>query len=460
MEISPRWLTFGVLIGLLAWLAAAPVEAQAPAQSPPPVDSVRETIREAFHYALPVYEFMRTRWQDVENPQNAARVAPNAPQHWRRLADHTTRDITTPNNDTLYSSAWLDLTGGPLLVRVPDTANRYYSVAFMDLFTNNFAYVGRRVTGTGAGEFVLVGPDWRGAPSSGQRVIQAPTNDVWMFVRILVDGPGDLPAVQALQDQFTIEILGTATPRPASVAPRPNDPENFLTIVNHALSRNSVPAWERGLLERLSFVGLRPGDADAWSKLPEATRTRAREAFPVFRAQLPALAAASLRQHAGWAYPPPHIGNFGSDYVFRALIGLVGMGALEPAEAMYARAQTDAGGSGFNGSQRYRLRLAPGGIPVDAFWSLSIYELMPDGRRFFADNPLRRYSIGDRTRGLKPNPDGSLDVWIQQASPGADKEVNWLPAPPGAFHLLLRAYQPRQEFRDGRFRLPPVERLP
>jgi hypothetical protein len=201
----------GVVFGLVAWLSAAPVGSQAPAQPPSPVDPVRETIREAFHYAFPVYEFMRTRWQDTENPQNAARVAPNALYHWRRLADHTTRDLSTPNNDTLYSSAWLDLTGGPLRVRVPDTANRYYSVAFMDLFTNNFAYVGQRVTGTRAGEFVLVGPASRGTPPSGPRVIQAPTNDVWMFVRILVDGPADLPVVHALQDQFKIEPLGTAS---------------------------------------------------------------------------------------------------------------------------------------------------------------------------------------------------------------------------------------------------------
>jgi hypothetical protein len=424
------------------------------------VDSVRETIREAFHYAFPVYEFMRTRWQDVENPQNPARVAPNALFHWRRLADHTMRDLTTPNNDTLYSSAWLDLASGPLRVRVPDTGGRYYSVAFMDLFTNNFAYLGRRVTGTQAGEFVLLGPDGRGSLPAGARVIRAPTNDVWMFVRILVEGPGDVAAVHALQDSVTVDALAPAAPRSASIAPKPNDPENFLAIVNHGLGRNPVPVYERGLLDRLSAVGLRPGDGDAWSKLSDTVRARWSEAFPVLVAQLPAVTAPSRRLHAGWIESFPHIGNFGSDYLYRAQVALTGLAALEPAEVIYSAALTASDGTRFDGRSHYRVRIPPGGVPVDAFWSLSMYEVTPDGRRFFADNPLRRYAIGDRTRGLRQNPDGSIDIWIQQASPGPDKESNWLPAPAGPFMLSLRAYQPRPEFRDGRFRLPAIERLP
>jgi hypothetical protein len=222
-----------------------------------------------------------------------------------------------------------------------------------------------------------------------------------------------------------------------------------------------VPASERGLLERLSFVGLRPGDANTWSKLPETTRTRWGEAFSALRKQLPGIAAAGgRRQHDGWGYALSHLGNFGSDYPYRAVVALLGLAALDPAEAIYVTTLTDGGGNRLDGAQRYRLRLPPGGMPVDAFWSLSMYGPSPDGRRFFVDNPMRRYAIGDRTRGLKRNPDGSLDVWIQHASPGADKETNWLPAPPGPFTMVLRAYQPRLEFRDGRFRMPPVERLP
>ncbi|MDR3415867.1 MAG: DUF1214 domain-containing protein [Nevskia sp.] len=159
---------------------------------------------------------------------------------------------------------------------------------------------------------------------------------------------------------------------------------------------------------------------------------------------------------AGWSYPPADIGNFGTDYEVRAGVALAGLLALPPEEAMYSSALRDARGEALDGTHRYRLHLPP--VPVDAFWSLTMYEVEADGRLFFADNPLHRYAVGDRTPGLRKNPDGSMDILIQQASPAAAAEGNWLPAPPGPFRLTMRAYHPRRELLEGRYHFPAVER--
>jgi hypothetical protein len=160
-----------------------------------------DLVKKAYVYAFPVYEMYRTRYGAVYNPINPGRTDLNQFNHRRKLSDHTARQVTTPNNDTLYSSAWLDLSQEPLVLSVPDTAGRYYSMAFMDFYTNNFAYVGRRVTGTKAGDYVVVGPKWNGATPAGLAVIKSPTKSVWLLGKTLVDGEADLPNVHKIQDQ-------------------------------------------------------------------------------------------------------------------------------------------------------------------------------------------------------------------------------------------------------------------
>ena len=161
----------------------------------------------------------------------------------------------------------------------------------------------------------------------------------------------------------------------------------------------------------------------------------------------------------GWYYTPPQIGRFGTDYNYRAVVALNALLALEPAEAVYPSAETDARGEPLTGDRRYRLHVPATGIPVDAFWSLSMYEVADDGRLFFTPNPVDRYAIGDRTRGLKKNVDGSIDLLIQRETPGGADEANWLPTPPGRFKLVFRGYQPQADVLDQRFRLPAVERM-
>src|SRR5690606_12958146 len=158
----------------------------------------------------------------------------------------------------------------------------------------------------------------------------------------------------------------------------------------------------------------------------------------------------------GWSYQPPGIADFGENDQLRSAVALGGIAALGEEEAMYFHANFDASGARLDGSHAYRWRLPAGGVPVDAFWSLTMYTVTPEGRYFFAENPINRYSIGDRTPGLVVAPDGSLEIYIQRERPAGEAAANWLPAPEGPLRLALRAYLPRQQLRDRSWRVPPL----
>ena len=419
-------------------------------------------IEEAVVYALPVYEIARIRSRALGDSANPRRASVNRFTHVRTLADHTRRSVTAPNNDTLYSSAWLDLSAEPLVLAVPDTGGRYYSLQFMDVFSNTFAMVGRRTTGTARREFLVTGPLWRGTTPSGMTVICAPTQAVWLLGRTLVVGAEDLPAVHRLQDGMTLTPLSAWTEAPppkrttleAPIEIVPGDAENFVAVVNQVLSENPLPERDQATLARIAAVGIGPRAAP----LSVVLAANWRSTLPKVLSALRTERQEPGRAQAGWTYPKDDLGNFGIDYRYRALVALSGLAALEPAEAMYMWARVDGDGAPLQGAASYRLRLPAGGLPVDAFWSLTLYERTPEGQYFLVDNPLQRYSIGDRSPGLRRNADGSIDLYVQHATPEPEREANWLPAPRGPFALSMRAYQPRGELVSGRFRLPAVER--
>lgn len=414
-------------------------------------------IDETVTYAFPVWEVARTRHVDLTNPDPALRIAPNTAWHDRRLCDHAARWITTPNNDTLYSRAWIDLSHGPVRVTVDAMPpGRYWSVAFLDAYTNNFAMIGTRLDGVGPVALTLVGPGHTGPMPAG-RVLRAAGNDVWLFARWIVDGPEDMPSAHAMQDRLRVEPAAGFAPARA-VPTDPASPENFLAVVNEQLGRNPPPDADAPLLARCAAVGLRPGAAEAWHVLDatvrEAWAARIVAALNGIRRSIPRLAI----DVQGWKVRGPEIGNFGIAYESRAAIALGGLAALEPIEAVYASRALDERGERFDGRRGHRLRIAPGGLPTESFWSLSMYESMPDGRLFFTDNAIARYTIGDRTPGLRHAPDGALEIVLQHAEPtDPEQRANWLPAPPGPFVITLRAYLPRAELREWRVTMPKIE---
>jgi hypothetical protein len=408
---------------------------------------LKAVAREAWLYVLPLIEVANADIMGLR-----ADTAPNTLVHVRDLVDHRFRDITTPNNDTLYSTAKIDLSQGPVSLTLPASGERYLSLALMDAYTNNFAILGTRTTGPDGGVFTLIGPNEQARGGAGE--LRAPTNQVWALARVLIDGPEDLEAARAVQSGLSIQGPEAAPP-PKPASRRDPWPAYFASAAQ-LLAANPPPATDRAILRRIAPLGLTDGfDAGRFSEA-EAAQIEAGVAEAVHDARRGGLGGASFVD--GWSYPNSALGDFGQQYGFRAAVALSGLAALPPVEAMYMRARGHLPRALFDGTRMWRLHFAADRmIPVDGFWSLTLYEPTDDGQYFFADNRLSRYSIGDRTAGLTHNADGSLDIWIGAESPGEGLEGNWLPAPAGPFALFMRAYMPRAELRGGRYRLPPVE---
>lgn len=409
--------------------------------------------REAWLYGLPWIEMAAARARMLGG-KGGQPAGLNSFGHARNLVDASGRTITSPNNDTLYSSAWLDLTQGPLTLTVPATGDRYISLAGMNMWTDNDFVLGTRTTGGAGGRYTIVGP---GQAGSGPNVVRLNTAHGWLLVRTLVDGPADLPAVHKIQDE--LKLSGPKGAMPAkSYATRQSPALEYFASLGELLKSDPPPATDGVVFGRLGGLGLTAEGAFDPKRFDAAAVTQIEAG--VAQAKMASLAMKPGGSAQGWTYPRHTLGYFHQDYLFRAAVALIGLAALPPAEAMYMQPVADQGRL-FTGAGPYRLHFPAGQMPpVGAFWSLTMYQPTPDGQFFFAENPIRRYSIGDRTAGLTKNPDGSLDIWIARADPGGAKSANWLPAPAsGPFSLSFRAYLPTADFQDGRYRLPALEAL-
>ncbi len=399
---------------------------------------------------------MRTRYLQVSKAESFGAPGVNHLYARTTLADAATRDVTTPNNDTLYSSAWLDLAGGPVILDVPAIPGRYNSAALMDLFTNNVAIVGTRSGGKG-GRYLIAGPGWTGTPPPQTTVLRSPTNDAWLLVRVLVNGPDDLASATGLIRGFSLDVPPeNAKPVPVTAVPV-SEPKaaTFLAVVDEALGRNPLPARARTLAD----AGIVPltGDAAAAPAVSPALAARWDAALPRLRSEIKGGLVAAGTVIDGWAYPGEGIGRYGdSDDAARARVALGGLGALPRTEAVYLTATSDQAGAPLTGGHAYTVHLPPH-LPVGAFWSLTMYSQDAGGRLFFVDTPSKRFAVNDRTPELRAERDGSYDIFVQPVAPSGERVVNWLPSPKGKFILIFRAYLPGPAFLDGSFHLPPVE---
>jgi hypothetical protein len=392
-------------------------------------------------------------------PSGAGGAGVNRLDHRRRFPDASFTDVVSPNADTLYSTAMLDLRGGPLLLAVP-ASDRYYLLPMLTAWTDVFAAPGTRTTGTGAHTWAVTGPGWSGELPDGAEEIRCPTGIGWLVGRTQTNGAADYEAVHRFQDSITLEpMAGTAQvgdpAPPSSTLPPPEvldamDATTFFSTLA-ALMVDAPPApADAPLLERLARIGLAPGSYEPPAGLEHAIergRTEARAA----------LASVGQDRDAGEGSWTIHrgLGSYGTNYARRAYVALVGLGANLDADAVYPHTAVDAAGEPLDGAHRYRLHFPADALPpANAFWSLTMY----DARQYFVDNPVDRFAIGDRDALLFAD-DGSLDLWLQHDDPGDERRANWLPAPEGAFNLVLRIYWPGEEVLDGRWMPPPVERL-
>ncbi|MFM0340520.1 DUF1254 domain-containing protein [Paraburkholderia fungorum] len=433
-------------------------------------DELLALALDAVLFTLPLYEMTRMRAAASSRRDDAGRFAGGSPDstlrwvnrwvHTRQLLGPRNREVVTPNNDTLYSSVWLDLSEGPLLLHVPDMGTRYYVLGLLDFYTNPFGYIGSRTTGSAAGTFLLHGPDWQGVVPEGARALSCPTPSVWMIGRLLIDGPDDLAEVIALQDRLVIEPLaegGAQVPRLIDAGmraqDRAGDPVQFARIVNRALAENPAAAEAAAMLERFAACGIGAScDADALTDVQRDALSRAiAQTIDTLSAPQPSALG------GGWFLPVDVSESFGTRYTERAQVALNYIGALGVEEAMYVVADRDADDMPLDGATSYVLHFPPGGqLQTDAFWSITAYD---KASCLLVENGIERYSVGDRTPGLRFDEDGGLRIAISAREPrDAVLRANWLPAPGGSFYLAMRLYCPREVHLARGFLYPAVTR--
>ena len=425
-----------------------------------------------YGYPLVTLEMTRRVITNVAKPEGT-RAPMGQLIRLREYPNSSFRDVTAPNADTLYTTAFFDVGQEPWVLSIPDMKDRYYLMPMLDGWTTVFQAPGKRTTGTSAQTYAITGPGWTGTLPTGVKQYKSPTNMVWLLGRIYCTGtPEDYASVHALQDQCKLVPLSAYgrpyTPPPGKIDPSIDmktpvreqvnrmDPVAYFTLLAQLMKANPPSAADAPALSKFAKIGLVPGKdfdasklrADFIKRIPEIAFDRIMLQFKINK---------DVKDINGWAFTTK-TGIYGTDYLMRALVTAIGLGANRPQDAVYPTSQKDGDDQAYDGSNKYHMHFSKGQLPpVEGFWSITMY----DSEYFFVANPLNRYSISPR-QNLKANPDGSLDLYFQKESPGADKESNWLPAPAGKFILMLRMYWPNESdpsIIDGTWTIPAVKRV-
>jgi len=433
---------------------------------------------EAYIYGYPLVTMEMTRrvMTNVSAPEGT-----RAPMgQFARAREYPTaafRDVTAPNADTLYTIAWVDVGQEPWVLSLPDAQDRYYLFPMLDGWTNVFQVPGKRTTGTGPQKYAITGPGWKGTLPEGVVQYKSPTNIVWLLGRIYCTGtPEDYAAVHKLQDEISVVPLSSYgkpyTPPVATVDPSIDmktavrdqvnnmSAEEYFSLLAKLMKDNPPAKADKPMVEKMAKLGIVPGQPFDASKLDPV----AKEAFAlvpkianekIMLWMKEGLLSNDIKLEHGWLYLKK-TGEYGTDYIQRALITAIGLGANRPQDAIYPTSEGPTILGSYDGAKKWVMHFPKGQLPpVKGFWSLTMY----DKDYFFVENPLNRYSISAR-QDLKANADGSIDLYIQNESPGADKESNWLPAPKDKFILMLRLYWPDENdpsLLDGSWEIPQVK---
>ncbi len=475
MRLTKPGLRFLTILGFLSLVtpgAVSPLRAQQPAAVT--AQEAYEIGVEAYVYFYPAVTIDVTR--RIATNVEAGKITMFGPMntfsHARAFPTADFKAVVRPNFDTLYSSAWLDLTKEPMVVSAPDTEGRYYLLPMLDMWTDVFASPGRRTSGTKAGNFAVVPPGWQGQLPAGIQKIQSPTFYVWIIGRTQTNGPKDYDAVHKVQDGYTIAPLSQwgKAPQPVHAVVDPSvdmktpplDQVNKMPAAAYfkyaaeimKLQPPHVTDWS--ILARLKRIGIEPGKSFDYERLDlsiqQALDKAAVDGLKGMYAKLPTFA----RVVNGWQMNTDTMGVYGDYYLKRAAVALIGLGANQPEDAIYPLNISDANGKPLLGQHNYVQHFSKEELPpVNAFWSVTMY----DEAGFQVANSINRFAIGDRDE-LKYNPDGSLDLYIQHEDPGPDKESNWLPAPAtGTLGVTMRLYAPKAEALDGRWNPPAIKRV-
>jgi len=389
------------------------------------------------------------------------------------------KTVVRPNFDTLYSSAWLDLTKEPMVVSVPNTDGRYYLLPMLDMWTDVFVSPGWRTTGTEAQTLLIAPPGWRpdlreklaeklGLPEGTLR-IDAPTPYVWIIGRIKTDGPDDYDAVHKIQNGLKLRPLSHMRDEDWKPVPTKIDPnvdmktppkeqvdtmsgDAFFTYAAELLKLQPPQFTDQPILSRMERLGVERGKSFDFESADPVVK-KAIEQAPKAARELMAWKLPRLARVVNyWSMNTDTVGVYGNYYLKRAILTQQGLGANSPEDAIYPLNVSDKDGKPLDGANNYTIHFDKADIPpVDAFWSITLYD--PQG--YQVANPLNRFAVSS-WMPFKYNDDGSLDLYFQNESPGKDKEANWLPAPKGPFNLTMRLYAPKSAALTGKWNPPPV----
>jgi hypothetical protein len=425
---------------------------------------------DAYLYFYPLISMELTRRQstNIEAGKEMGKGPMNGFSHVPAYPPADLKVVVRVNFDTLYSIAWLDLTGGPMVVSAPNTKGRYYMLPMLDMWTDVFASPGSRTTGTQAENFAVVPPGWSGTLPDGITRIDAPTPYVWIIGRTRTDGPADYAAVHEVQAGYKVTPLaqwGKApsppvaridpsidmkTPPKTQIDTMPGD--KYFALAAELLKLHPPHVTDQPILARMERIGIVPGklfDFNALDPVVQQAMTQAPAgAQKLMMEFLPRVAAVV----DGWQMNVSTMGVYGNYYVKRAMVAQQGLGANLPEDAVYPFNLGDSTGKPLSGTQKYRLHFDKGAFPpVGAFWSVTLYD--SDG--FQVANALNRFALSS-WMPFKLNPDGSLDLLFQHDDPGEEFQANWLPAPNGAFNLCMRLYAPARSILTGAWNPPPI----
>jgi hypothetical protein len=467
-----------VLSAVLVLLAACSTdtgdqsETSAPPSESPSAISLEQTraiAKEAYVYGFPIVDNYRVMYSYFVNKDD-----PEYKGAWNEIHNnaqvYTPEDkaVQTPNSDTPYSAVGADLRTEPLVLTVPPIEqDRYYSLQFVDLYTYNMAYVGSRTTGNGGGKYLLAGPNWQGDKPEGiNEVIKSDTDLALVLYRTQLLGPSDIDQVKKIQAGYQVTPLSTFLNQPPPPAAPPIDfvppltrdqqktSPQFFEILDFALRFAPTPPAEQDLRARFATIGIGPdGGFDAANLTPEM-RSAIEGGMADAWAELDTLKKEKIDTgEVGSAQFFGTASDLKGNYLYRMAGAAYGIYGNTAAEALYPFIAQDTTGAPLTGANNYTVKFASGQLPpVNAFWSLTMYE-MPQS--LLVKNPIQRYLINSpMLPSLVPDPDGGYTIYVQNASPGIDKEANWLPAPKGPFQMVLRLYWPKPDALNGTWKPP------
>jgi hypothetical protein len=427
-----------------------------------------------YGYPLVTMEYTRRVMTNVAKPEGT-RAPMGQLVGLRTYPTAAFRDVTAPNADTLYTFGWIEVSKEAWLLSIPDAHGRYYLFPMLDAWTTVFQVPGKRTTGTGAQTYAITGPNWSGTLPAGVKQYKSPTDMVWILGRIYCTGtPADYRAVHEMQNKISLVPLSSYgkpyTPPAGTVDPSVDmktavraqvnglDAQAYFNLMAQLMKDNPPAAEDAPMVARIAKIGVVPGQPFYLTKLSPDAQNAVKAVPKAAFGKIMGYFKDAGKDENGWLFLAK-TGIYGTDYLDRAFITAIGLGANRPQDAVYPTSEVDAEGRPYSGTNNYVMHFDKGQMPpVNGFWSITMY----DAAYFFVANPLNRYTLSARNK-LKKNPDGSVDLLFQHENPGKNKESNWLPAPADKFILMLRMYWPKEaspSLLNGTWTIPPVKQSP